>query len=96
MPDGRVVGENDTLQQARHIFLIISESLKELGASMSDVVRTRMYVVNIQEHGDAVGRAHAEVFGSIRPAATMVETAGLIRPELVVEIEADAVVPSSP
>ena len=96
MPDGRVVGENDVYQQACHIFLIIAEALKELEASMKDVVRTRMYVVDIRAHADAVGKAHSEVFDTIRPAATMVGVAGLIAPELLVEIEVDAVLTTSP
>ncbi len=91
--DGNVVGVNDAYRQTQHILSMITKALHELGASVNDVVRTRMYVVNIHQHADPVGRAHKEVFGTIRPAATMVEVAGLIKPELLVEIEADAVLP---
>jgi enamine deaminase RidA (YjgF/YER057c/UK114 family) len=89
--NGRVVGEKDPYQQARYALLRIRRALEEAGARMEDVVRTRMYVVDIKQW-TAVGRAHSEVFGETRPAATMVEVSALISPELLVEIEADAVV----
>ena len=90
---GKVVGEGDAYEQAQHIFTIIAEALQELGSSLTDVVRTRMYVVDILTNADKVGKAHGEVFQDIRPAATMVEVSGLIAPEFLVEIEVDAILP---
>lgn len=90
---GEVVGKGDAYKQARHIFTIIADALQRLGSSHTDVVRTRMYVVDIHTNGDKVGKAHSEVFQDIRPAATMVEVSGLIAPELLVEIEVDAILP---
>ena len=95
-PEGNVVGEGDAYAQAQYIFSVIAEALHELEASLADVVRTRMYVVDIDSHAEAVGKAHGEIFESICPAATMVGVAGLIAPELLVEIEADAVLPTLP
>ena len=89
-PDGRVVAD-DAYAQAKRALEIIGAALWEAGAAMSDVVRTRMYVVDIERDGDAVGRAHGEVFAGIRPAATMVEVRALIDPAMRVEIEVDAV-----
>ena len=77
--------------QAREALRRIETALTEAGASLSDVVRTRMYVTDISRWRE-VGAVHAEVFGGIRPAATMVEVSALISPELMVEIEADAYV----
>lgn len=90
---GKVVGKGDAYEQARHIFTIIAEALQKLGSSLTDVVRTRMYVVDIHTNGDKVGKAHGEVFQDIRPAATMVEVSGLIAPDFLVEIEVDAILP---
>jgi enamine deaminase RidA (YjgF/YER057c/UK114 family) len=79
--------------QARRCFEIIEAALREAGARLDDVVRTRMYVTSV-EHGDAVGAVHGEVLGHVRPAATMVVVAGLLDPAWKVEIEAEAVVPA--
>jgi enamine deaminase RidA (YjgF/YER057c/UK114 family) len=89
-PDGSC--PDDPLLQARRCLEIIVAALRELGAEPADVVRTRMYVCD-PEDADAVGRAHGEVFGAVRPAATMVVVAGLLDPRWRVEIEAEAVVP---
>ena len=77
--------------QARRCFEIIEAALAEAGSSLADVVRTRMYVTSA-EHADAVGAVHGELFGDVRPAATMVVVAGLLDPAWKVEIEAEAVV----
>jgi enamine deaminase RidA (YjgF/YER057c/UK114 family) len=75
--------------QARRCFEIVESALREAGASRADVVRTRMYVT-AAEHADAVGAVHGELYGDIRPAATMVIVAGLLDPRWVVEVEAEA------
>ena len=84
---------DDIAEQARNALRRIESALHDLGATMSDVIRTRMFVTDISQWR-AVGAAHAEFFGEIRPAATMVEVAALIEPHLLVEIEADAYVAS--
>jgi enamine deaminase RidA (YjgF/YER057c/UK114 family) len=76
--------------QARAALATIEAALGELGASLEDVVRTRMFVVDIEHNADEVGRAHGEVFGEIRPASGMYGVTGLLRPEMLVEIEATA------
>ena len=81
----------DAYAQAQNILATIREALQQAGARVEDVVRTVIYVTNIGD-ADRVGRAHREVFGDIRPASTMVQVSGLIRPEMLVEIEAYAVV----
>jgi enamine deaminase RidA (YjgF/YER057c/UK114 family) len=77
--------------QARAAIGVIAEALAELGSSLADVVRTRMFVVDIERNGDDVGRAHGEVFADVRPATAMYGVTGLLRPEMLVEIEATAI-----
>ncbi|MEK4054023.1 RidA family protein [Paenibacillus sp. FSL F4-0087] len=91
MQDGVVVGAGDPYAQARFILQTIENALKELGADMSHVVRTRMFVTDISRW-EEVGKAHGEFFGQIQPVATMVEVSALIDPLLMVEIEAEAIV----
>ena len=90
-PDGKLVGEGDAYVQARRCIEVIREVLEAAGASLGDVVRTRMFVTDIERWED-IGRAHREAFGDIMPATTMVEVSRLIDPAMLVEIEADAVV----
>ena len=88
---GVIVGAGDAATQTRFILQKIAAALHEAGASMDDVVRTRMFVTDITQW-EAIGRAHGEVFGDIRPAASMYQIVALIEPELLVEIEATAIV----
>jgi len=92
LPDGGVVGSDDPAEQAREAIRRIAAALAQVGAGLEHVVRTRMYVTDISRW-EEVGRAHGEFFADIRPASTMVEVAALIEPALLVEVEADAVVP---
>lgn len=89
--EGRIVGEGDAYAQAAFILRKIEAALQEAGAELADVVRTRIYLVSLEDE-EAVGRAHAEFFRDIRPAATMIQIAGLVDPRMRVEIEAEAYV----
>ena len=88
---GVIVGVGDPYAQARQVIANIAAALERAGASLRDVVRTRIYVTDIDQW-EAIARAHGEVFASIRPACTMVEVSRLIAPEILLEIEAEAIV----
>ncbi|MEO6502672.1 MAG: RidA family protein [Jatrophihabitantaceae bacterium] len=90
-PGGGAVGGDDIAEQAREAIRRISAALVQVGASLEHVVRTRMFVTDISRW-EEVGRAHGEFFGDIRPAASMLEVRALIKPELLIEIEVDAVI----
>ena len=93
--NGMLIGKGDAFAQTRQILTIIKKALEDAGVSLEDVIRTRVYVTDIS-HWEQVGRAHGEFFGTIRPASTMVEVSGLIDPDMLVEIEATAVVSDRP
>ena len=93
-PGGGAVGGNDIAEQTREAIRRIAAALEQVGAGLEDVVRTRMFVTDISRW-EEVGRAHGEFFGAIRPAASMLEVRALIAPELLVEVEADAVIDQS-
>ena len=88
--DGNIVGEGDAYAQTQQIFRNVETALRKAGASLSDIVRTRIFVTDISLWED-VGRAHGEILGDIRPAATLVEVSNLVSPSMLVEIEVEAV-----
>ena len=91
-PSGRIVGAGDPYAQAVQALTNIGRALEQAGSGFADVVRTRMYVTDI-DHWQAVGRAHGEVFRNIRPASTLVAVKQLVDPTMLVEIEAEAILP---
>ncbi|MBI2332449.1 MAG: RidA family protein [Chloroflexi bacterium] len=91
--EGKTVGLNDPYEQTKYIFTKIEKALASAGASLKDVVRTRMFVTDISKW-EEIGKAHGEFFHEIKPAASMIEVKGLISPDLLVEIEVTAIISS--
>lgn len=87
--NGEIVGDGDVYAQTKRVFEIIEKALTEAGATLANVVRTRMFITDIEQWEQA-GKAHGEVFGDVRPAATLVEVSALVDPRLLIEIEVDA------
>ncbi len=93
--DGKIVGANDPTAQTVQALANIRSALEQAGATLADVVRTRIYVTNILDW-ERVGRAHGQVFGAVRPTSTLVEVSRLVDPAMLVEIEAEAYIPQTP
>lgn len=90
--DGQIIGKGDAYKQAVCIFQKIKDVIEQAGGSLSGIIRTRIYVTNIQRDWEAIGKAHNEFFDDNRPVATMVEIQALIDPDLLIEVEAEALI----